>query len=102
MTDLKNHRLIYLKGFLFLLLGILSAGTLLVQFPQWSTAMLVCLTVWSFCRFYYFAFYVIGHYVDDQYRFSGLCDFAFYLFGKRLPESAQPHPEAPGETSPGL
>jgi hypothetical protein len=25
-----------------------------------------------FCRFYYFAFYVIEHYVDPGYRFSGL------------------------------
>jgi hypothetical protein len=39
--------------------------------------------VWSFCRFYYFAFYVIEHYVDPSYRFSGLLSFALYLIQKK-------------------
>jgi hypothetical protein len=33
------------------------------------------LSIWSFARAYYFAFYVIEHYVDGSYRFAGLGDF---------------------------
>jgi hypothetical protein len=45
--------------------------------------MLLGLAIWSFCRFYYFAFYVIHHYVDESYHFAGLWDFAKYLMGQR-------------------
>jgi hypothetical protein len=44
---------------------------------------LLVISVWSFCRFYYFAFYVIEHYVDSGYRFSGLWSFAVYLLRLR-------------------
>ena len=35
-------------------------------------AALLAVSVWAFCRAYYFAFYVIERYVDPTYRFSGL------------------------------
>jgi hypothetical protein len=38
-------------------------------------ALLFLVALWSFCRFYYFALYVIEHYVDPDYRFSGLFSF---------------------------
>ena len=83
MADLQNPRLIYLKGALFLLCGTLSAAILLAQSPHWQTMVLLVLTVWSFSRFYYFAFYVIQHYVDDSFRFAGLWDFAKYCWRSR-------------------
>jgi hypothetical protein len=83
MGDLKNPKLIYAKGFLFLLLGFLAAGTLLLLHPDWRTALLTGLAVWAFSRFYYFAFYVIEHYVDPAYKFAGLGSFAAYLLRKR-------------------
>ncbi len=46
-------------------------------------ALLLGVAIWSFCRFYYFAFYVIEKYVDPGYRFAGLSSFALYLVGKR-------------------
>jgi hypothetical protein len=46
-------------------------------------AVLFCISVWCFCRFYYFAFYVIEHYVDPAYKFSGLWSFAKYFFTTR-------------------
>jgi uncharacterized membrane protein len=67
------------KGFLFLLLGLLSTALLLFEHPTLKVGLLVALAVWSFCRFYYFAFYVIEHYVDPSYRFSGLLSFIRYL-----------------------
>jgi hypothetical protein len=45
--------------------------------------LLLALTIWCFARAYYFAFYVIQHYVDPGYRFAGLADFARYVLRKR-------------------
>ena len=47
------------KGILFLLLGLAAAALLVLENPTWKTAGLVALAIWCFCRFYYFAFYVI-------------------------------------------
>lgn len=78
MTDLRNPRLIWLKGGLFLFLGLLSAVLLLSQMFTAKSVVLLSITIWAFCRAYYFAFYVIQHYVDPSFRFSGLIDFARY------------------------
>ena len=83
MADLKDSRLIYLKGWLFLVTGSLSAGLLWCEHPTLKVALLLAVSVWCFCRFYYFAFYVIEHYVDPGYRFAGLYDFVKYLLRKR-------------------
>lgn len=83
MADLKSPRLIFLKGWLFLLMAAVSGALLLLRDPRWQTAALLAICVWAACRFYYFAFYVIQHYVDDTYRFAGLTDFAGYLWRRR-------------------
>lgn len=80
MEDLKSARLIKLKGFLFLALGPLSSGILLSEHPNTRVGLLLGIAVGSFCRFYYFAFYVIEHYVDPGYRFTGLFAFVRYLW----------------------
>jgi hypothetical protein len=79
MTDLSNPTVIKAKGLLFLMAGLLSAGLLLFESPTLKVAVLLVTSIWCFCRFYYFAFYVIEHYVDPGYRFTGLWDFAKYL-----------------------
>ena len=83
MTDLTNPRVIKLKGALFLLLGILASALLLVEAPSFRAAMLLVIAIWGFCRSYYFAFYVIEHYVDPGFRFSGLGAFFRYLLARR-------------------
>ena len=83
MKELTKPGWIKLKGFLFLLIGLASSVLLWLEQPQLKTALLLAIAVWCFCRFYYFAFYVIEHYVDPGYRFSGLCSFAMYLWSKR-------------------
>lgn len=83
MKDLSNPTWIKLKGLLFLLAGLVSAVLLYCESPGWKTAALILMSIWSFCRFYYFAFYVIEHYVDRSFRFSGLVSFARYLISKR-------------------
>ena len=45
-----------------------------------TVALLLAICVWSFCRAYYFAFYVIQHYVDPGYKFAGLLDFLRYAW----------------------
>jgi hypothetical protein len=79
MADLKNPKLIYLKGFLFLLIGLSSSALLLMESPSLKVALLLVLAIWGFARAYYFAFYVIQHYVDDRYKFAGLWSFVQYL-----------------------
>lgn len=83
MRDLSDPRWIKLKGLLFLLVGIAAAVLLWLECPTWRAAVLLAVAVWSFCRAYYFAFYVIEHYVDPQFKFSGLIAFARYLFARR-------------------
>ena len=83
MGDLKNPKIIYAKGILFLFMGFLALGTLLNLHPDWRVAALVAVTVWAFSRFYYFAFYVIEHYVDPGFKFAGLGSFVMYLLRKR-------------------
>lgn len=83
MKDLTDPRWIKFKGILFLIVGLLSSALLLVDHFELRTAILLGVSVWCFCRFYYFAFYVIQHYVDPTYRFSGLWSFARYLVSKR-------------------
>jgi len=79
MKDLTDARWIKLKGVLFLIIGLLSAALLVLEHPTVRVGVLLAITIWCFCRFYYFAFYVIEKYVDSQYRFSGLWSFACYL-----------------------
>lgn len=79
--DLTDARWIYLKAVLFLVLGCLASGLILAENGTWKTAGLLLLTIWCFCRAYYFAFYVIEHYVDSRYRFDGLLSFGRYLLG---------------------
>jgi hypothetical protein len=81
--DLTNPKLLYLKGVLFLLVGCLAGALLLIDTPTLKAAALLAVCVWSFARAYYFAFYVIEHYVDSAYRFTGLGAFARYLLTRR-------------------
>jgi len=83
MKDLTDPRWIKLKGILFLLIGVASAVLLILETPTLKVGVLLAISIWCFCRFYYFAFYVIEHYVDPGYRFSGLWSFACYLLKRR-------------------
>ena len=83
MSDIRSPKLLYAKGTLFLLLGILAAGLLLAERPTFKTAFLLGIAIWAFARAYYFVFYVIEHYIDGDYKFAGLTSFVKYLLGKR-------------------
>lgn len=83
MKELANPGWIKAKGILFLVVGLLAAALLFLEHPTWKVAVLLVVCVWCFCRFYYFAFYVIEHYVDPSHKFSGLGSFVAYLWKSR-------------------
>jgi hypothetical protein len=92
LRDLKNPAMIYVKGGLFFLGGVLAALGLMAEQPTLKTAILVGALIWCAARCYYFMFYVIEHYVDDTYRFSGILAFLKYLLThkRHQPQSSQP------------
>ena len=77
--DIKTPWVIHAKGALFVLLGILAAVLLFAEVPTIKTAVLICITVWAFCRFYYYLFYVIDRYLGRDKRFSGVFDVLQFL-----------------------
>lgn len=81
--DIQSKWVIVLKAGLFLLLGCLSGGMLLSSIVTLRNLILLALTIWSFCRCYYFVFYVIEHYVDSSYRYRGLFDLVKHYWARR-------------------
>ncbi len=86
MADIRSPWLLYVKGGLFVGLGILASGLLLWEHPSFKVALLLLIAIWAFARAYYFAFYVVEHYIDGSYRFAGLWSFAQYLIRRRRSE----------------
>ena len=80
--DLTSPIWIIVKGSLFLLLGLLAGTLLILRDARLQTFLILTVAVWAFCRFYYFAFYVIEHYIDPSCRFSGLLSLFGYLIRK--------------------
>ena len=83
-TDLKKVWLLYTKGGLMLLVGLLASSLLIAMNFELKTFVLLALAIWGFCRAYYFAFYVIQNYIDPSYRYTGLIDFAKYSIKRRF------------------
>jgi hypothetical protein len=81
--DITNPRVLYAKAGLFVAGGVLASAILLVDHPSWKVAVLLAAAVWCFARAYYFAFYVIEHYVDPGYKFAGLGAFVKYLLTRK-------------------
>ncbi len=74
MADLKSRQWIVAKGVMFLGIAATTVALLLVEMPSVKTAALLALLVWASCRFYYFLFYVLEHYLDPTLRYAGLMD----------------------------
>ena len=102
MSDIRNPKVIHVKGALFVLIGSLASALLVLEHPTVKVALLLGVAVWAFARAYYYAFYVIEHYVDDGYKFSGLLSFARYALrrGKvRRLVPTEDDPSPPGRES---
>jgi hypothetical protein len=86
--ELTSAWLMYCKGALFLGLGVLAGGLVWAQAPTGRTAVLLGVTVWAFCRFYYFLFHVLERYLGRKDRYAGLIDLLrSSLFGARRASS---------------
>ncbi len=83
MKDLTSPKLMWLKASLFVVIGLASAGMLLIQTPTFKTGLLLVLAIRAFCRAYYFAFYVLERYVDPHFRFAGLWSLVEYMLKNR-------------------
>jgi len=60
-----------------------ASALLVIEAASLKVATLLAVSVWAFCRSYYFAFYVIERYVDPTYRFSGLTSVLRYVLRER-------------------
>ncbi|MFO0921817.1 MAG: hypothetical protein U0905_04925 [Pirellulales bacterium] len=83
MRELTSSKAIIAKGLMFLVLGCMTSCLLGWWAGAWTILLLHLISIWAFCRFYFFAFYVIEHYVDRSYRFDGLYAFAWYLWRRK-------------------
>jgi hypothetical protein len=83
MTDLKSKTWIVAKGVLFLGIAVTSAALIFVEVPSVKLAALLAVLVWASCRFYYFLFYVLEHYVDPTMRYAGLVDLLLGMKQRR-------------------
>ena len=84
MADIKKVWLLYIKGGLMFLVGLLASLLLISIHFELKTLVLLAFAIWGFCRAYYFAFYVIQNYIDPSFRYSGLIDFAKYSIKRRF------------------
>lgn len=83
MTDLKSRKWIVAKGVMFLGLAVITAALIILEMPSLKLAALLAVLIWASCRFYYFLFYVLEHYVDPTLRYAGLWDLVMGLTRRR-------------------
>ena len=80
MTEISRPSWLYFKGLLFLFTAVFAGALMVWEHPELQTLALLGVAIWSACRAYYFAFYVIQYYLDPGFRFSGLVAFAGYCW----------------------
>ena len=83
MTDITHPKLLWIKGMLFLVLALGASAILILETASLRVAALLFIAVWASCRAYYFAFYVIEHYIDPSYRFAGLTSVLQHILRQR-------------------
>jgi hypothetical protein len=100
MGDINNPRVLWLKFGLFVFVGITATAIALFFFPYLKLGCLMAIAIWAFCRAYYFAFYVIEHYIEPGYRFAGLGSFIRYALRNRndTPIEVCAENESPGHS----
>jgi hypothetical protein len=81
--DLKSPVALRVKGWLFLVLGLIASILLLAEDFNWPRLGLLVVAVWGFCRFYYFLFHVLERYAGRNRPYAGLLDaMAWALRGR--------------------
>ncbi|WP_437227417.1 hypothetical protein SH661x_000339 [Planctomicrobium sp. SH661] len=89
--DITSPALLKLKAALFLGVALIAGGLLTLQCwasVSWQFFAFYLVSIWAFCRAYYFCFYVMQHYADPGFRYTGLLDLFLYLSGfKKKPSN---------------
>ena len=83
MREISSESLLVVKALLFGVIAMVTAALLLADAPSLSTVVLLAICVWSACRLYYFAFYVIEKYVEGTFRYSGVMSAMLFLWRRR-------------------
>jgi hypothetical protein len=83
VREITSRSLLLTKAVLFVVLGAIAAGLLLARSPELASVLLLAICVWAFARAYYFLFYVIEHYVDPAFKYSGIGSALRYLVTRR-------------------
>lgn len=81
--DLTSPWWIYTKAVGFVMIGLAASALILLQMPRWDVAIYLAISIWAFARAYYFAFYVVEHYIDPNYRYAGLISFLKHIWKTR-------------------
>lgn len=81
--DLASPAWLYMKAAGFLMVGFAAAALILLQTPRWDVGLYLAICVWAFARAYYFAFYVVEHFIDPGFKYAGLIHFCRYLIQKK-------------------
>ena len=77
--DLVSPWALHAKGWMFLVLAMLSGAMLLHDVFCAQRLALLLLAIWSSCRFYYFLFYVLERYAGRGRPYAGILDALGYL-----------------------
>ncbi len=80
MRDITSKKLLFFKGFLFLVGCLICSAVILIESPTARTAICLFVALWFAARFYYFLFYVIENYIDDRFKFTGVFSSLVYIF----------------------
>jgi len=83
MKNIEDPKLLWIKGSLFVFLGLIAFSLVALLSRSLSVVIAAAIAIWAFCRAYYFAFYVIEHYIDGRYRFAGLTSMVRYWLSGR-------------------
>ena len=81
--DIRSKGLLHAKGLLFLVIGVIGCGAVLLEVPTLRVAFSVGAGIWGFCRFYYYLFYVLENYAGRDRKYAGLYDALRYLLIRR-------------------
>ena len=81
-NDIQSPVLLYLKGGLFGLLAVMAGALAVFADNLWHEVAFLVGCVWSSCRFYYFLFYVLDHYVGGG-KNAGIFAMVLKLCGKQ-------------------
>lgn len=81
--DIRSPRLLHLKGWLFLVIALLSGLLILAESPHLRTVLFLVILAWSACRFYYYLFYVLEKYAGRDRPYAGIGDEIRRIFSRR-------------------